>query len=228
MNTVAKIAIPASVVAVIGIVLAFAATAVGPASPENVTYIPKNVLTLQTGSAMLPEAEGATTCGASLEDVRHNVGFTVRTPTVLPEGYALKAVDLSPPDSLYLKYSDRPVCGGDGMKLKDGALQLTQGPLRAMTTENSGSDYIKKQIPKYEELQMDAKYIELENGMIAFGYPAGVGVSEARDENNEVVHTEQYDYAADLWVFDDKTSSVYYFKAFMPLEDLVRIAESLE
>ena len=166
MNTRNKIIIPIGVAAVISVILAFA-TPSGHTNTENITYIPKNVLTLQTGSAVFPEVEGATTCGESLEHVKSTVAIPVRTPTVLPEGYALKAVDLSPPDSVYLKYSDRPVCGGDGMKLRDGALELTEGPLKALTTEKSGADYIEQQLPKYEASQMGAKTYEFANGMIA-------------------------------------------------------------
>jgi hypothetical protein len=227
MSTRSKIIIPIGVAAVIGVILAFAASA-GPTDSESMTYIPKRVLTLQTGSTMLPEAEAAATCGESLEHVRSIVSISVRTPTTLPEGYALKAVDFSPPNTIYMKFSDGPVCGGDGMKLRDGVIELNQGPLSALTTEKSGADYIQQQLPKYEASQMGAETYEFANGLIAIGYPAGVGTSEAIDENNVVVHSEKYDYPASIWAFDDRSQTIYYLKAYLPLEDLVKIAESLK
>src|SRR5690606_34137134 len=109
-------------------------------------------------------------------------------------------------------------CGGEGMRLMDGAIELVEAPLKELTTEKSGAEYIAQQLPKYEAKEMNAQSFEFSNGMKAIGYPAGIGTSRAIDENNVVVHTENYDYAADIWVFDDQTSTVYRITAFLPFE----------
>ncbi|MGI0016518.1 MAG: hypothetical protein ACREBU_24110, partial [Nitrososphaera sp.] len=114
------------------------------------------------------------------------------------------------------------------MKLRDGAIELVAAPLSALTTEKSGADYIAMQEPKYDEKGMNAQPLDLSNGMKAIGYASGIGTSRAIDENDVAVHSEEYDYAADIWVFDDDTKTVYRITAFLPFEDLVKIAESLK
>ena len=60
------------------------------------------------------------------------------------------------------------------------------------------------------------------------GFNGGNGISKAVDENNVVIHTEQFDYPSSLWVVDDDKGIIYRLQARMAIEELVRIAESMK
>ncbi len=210
-------------------ILAFAYAASLTNSERNndtnaVTYISKRILTLQTSNE-LPRADATSICGQSLDQVKADAKFPVLTPTTLPEGYSLKSADYLPPDRVTLQYADGNVCGEDAQKLKDGVIELVAGPLNTISDAKSGQEYVDKLVKNWEKANATAFDFD---GKHAVGYPAGVGTSEAIDENDEVVHTYQYDYPASIWVVDDSSGTVYRLTAYTPIEDLAAVARSLK
>lgn len=202
-----------------------------PGNPDGVNYIPKRVLDLQTGELGIPEAEAASEeCNPRLEEVQSKIPFELLTPTVLPSNYALRSAGFLTEDSVLLKFSDQNTCGGN-LSLKNGAIYLAAGLLDESSAATNGVDYTTKEHKRLTAAGIsDTQIFNLDSTptRYAVGYPAGVGESIIINEKNEVLLTENYDYPADLWVVDDSNGTIYRITAFMPLEDLVAIAESLE
>lgn len=198
----------------------------------GIDYIPKHVLDLKTGEMGVQQAEAASQqCNPNIEEVKSKVPFKLLVPTVLPDGYDLRSAGSITDDSILLKFSDKDTCG-ENLSLKDGAIYYAAGLLSIATTETNGADYVAKEHARFIDAGInDAQIFNINDTSTryAVGYPAGVGESLIINEKNgEVLLTENYDYAADLWVVDDQNHTVYRITAFMPLEDLVAIGKSLE
>lgn len=127
------------------------------------------------------------------------------------------------------------ICGSDGPKsLQDGTIEIRVAPFDERITGTavnvtSGAQYIEKRFQTYQNAgNIDArKYIFSDSDRHAVGYNAGIGTSTAIDENNIVVHREQFDYPSSLWVVDDDKGIIYKLEARMQLGELVKIAESM-
>ncbi|HEX6560920.1 MAG TPA: hypothetical protein VF016_02715 [Nitrososphaera sp.] len=192
------------------------------------TYIPKHVLGLTTGDVPPSEDQSASTCGESVDSAQAKVSFKMLTPHVLPEGYSLKAATAQP-EAVQLFYFDGNVCGEGNKSLKDGVVKVIAAPLTSADRDaKDGKEYVTKKYDTYVGSGMNATVISLKNGMQAVAYPAGVGTSKTIDENNRVIMEDNYDYAASIYAVDDTNHAVYRVQAFLPLEDLVSIAGSLQ
>jgi hypothetical protein len=195
----------------------------------NMTYIPKRVLTLQTQET-LPTAEAASTCDNTLETARSQVPFPVKTPSVLPEGYRLQSVTVTPGVYVLMKYYDGAVCGPDGKSLRDGVLEIAADSFSQYTANENAEEYINRIANGYRDHGINATTYQFSPTIHAVAYPAGIGTSNAYDvdQNNKLVHSYQYDYPASIRLVDDSNGTVHNLTAFLPVEDLVKIAESLK
>jgi|SRR5581483_6115868 len=210
--------------AILTVVFAMTLTQSNSGDTQDITYIPKHVLGLQTDNE-LPRAEATSACGQDLTTIKSKAPFRVVEPTVLPQGYSLKSTDFVAPDRVTLQYSDGNVCGENAKRLRDGVIELVAGPLSTISNAKTGQEYTDSLAKNWTNV--NATTFDF-GGKHAIGYPAGVGTSKATDENNIVVQTYQYDYPASIWVVDDSTSTAYRLTAYIPLEDLAKIAESLK
>ncbi|MEW5841601.1 MAG: hypothetical protein AB1753_11430 [Thermoproteota archaeon] len=218
----------------IAVILLIIATAIAPPNPEvdqldraAVTYIQKKVLPLSTNATSpLKEAEAAAACGESLASARAKASFKIATPTVMPEGYTLKGATASE-DRVQLYYSDNEVCGPNAKKLRDGIIALYAGPLNTVDDARNGEEFSAKYLKIYNDSGVNATAFVFPNGMRGVGYPAGVGTSHFIDDGVET-RTESYDYPASVWAIDDANKVAYRLEAFIPLEDLIKIAGSLK
>lgn len=201
------------------------------ASPDaetlTFTYIPKRVLTLSTGDVAAPYAEAASTCGESLDSAREKASFTLLAPSVMLESYTLKAA-VAQAELVQLFYSDGEVCGDNAKTLVDGVVRVYATPMSRATDAADGTQYVTEQQKFYQDNGISATTYSFSNGMKAVGYPAGIGTSNTIDEKGDNIMQSNYDYPATIFIIDDKEKVAYKFEAFIPLEDLVKIASSLQ
>jgi len=174
-----------------------------------------------------------TACGESIESVRSTAPFPILLPKALPDGYSLQSVDYVPNVYVIMQYFTRSLCDPEHPYSPDeGVIEIVEGPLKLASDARDGEEYVQRAIAGYQESGLNAKsYVFQDGRMKAVGYGAGIGSSKAIDENGTVVHQEQFDFAAHLWVIDDKTGTIVKIEARstdIPLEQLAAIGESLE
>lgn len=207
------------------IVIALAAGLGMQQDDDKVTFIDKRLLPVSSGSTNY-YAEAAFQCGESLNTIKSKAPFAILTPKVLPSGYQLQGADYANADRVILRYSDSNVCGPDGKRLRDGVLEVVVAPTSSLA--KNGTAFINSEYEGFKSREsLAATKFTLSNGNPAFGYPSGVGTSKTYGDNDQLMKEEKFDYPAVVFVADEKTQTLYGLKAFMPMEDLVKIAESL-
>lgn len=225
MKSTSKIIIT-SIAAIVAIsVIALALTLSSPRTDSDVTYIPKRVLTPELETS--PTYSEPVQCGESLESIRDRAPFRILVPALLPDGYALQGSDYSISDTVILAYADANVCGADGKKLKDGMLEIVVTTLDSLGY-TIGNDFVDAQARTYEGRELGVQTYTFDNGNRAIGYPVGIGTSKVIDENDNVINQENYNYPASVMMVDEDSKTAYSLRAFMPLEDLVKIAQSMK
>lgn len=195
---------------------------------DAVTYIPKNVLSLQTGETDRLVAEASFNCGKSLDEIQSQTPIDILTPKVLPEGYSLRNTDNAAPGRILLHYADGNVCGDNAKRLTDGVIEIVIAyPPNGAENKADGEAFLNYYEGKYEDGNIDYQTIVTENGLYMIAIEAGIGKSVTIDENDEIIHEDEFDYPARVRVFDKENGVGYMIKAFMPVEDLLNIAKSL-
>lgn len=175
-------------------------------------------------------------CSQPIEIVKARAPFPVPLPTMLPLGYSLQYADYSGVKEVFMEYYNATICGSDGPKsLRDRTMEIRIAPFDeritgAASNTMNGTKYTDKQFQTYQSVgNIDArKYVFSDGHRHAVGFNGGIGISKAVDENNVVIHTEQFDYPSSLWVVDDDKGIIYRLQARMAIEELVRIAESMK
>lgn len=193
---------------------------------EEISYIPKRILTLKVDDLSLPQVDASVICDETLASVKQKAPFPVLTPTVMLEGYSFKGAQYVEPSRVHLKYSDSNVCGENAKTLRDGVIEIIAGPLDTAFEAKNGTEFV----AKFVENSASTKNVEtfVFNGKKAVGFPAGVGKSIVIDENDTIINEGSFDYPATVFVVDDSSKMIYRLNGFVPLEDLVKISESLK
>lgn len=182
-------------------------------------------------------ANGEIACSQPIEIVKARAPFPVPLPAVLPSGYSLQYADYSGVKEVFMEYYNATICGSDGPKsLRDGTMVIRMAPFDeritgAASNAMNGTQYTDTQFQTYQSVgNIDArKYVFSDGHRHAVGFNGGIGISKAIDGNNVVViNTEQFDYPSSLWVVDDEKGIIYRLQARMPIEELVRVAESMK
>lgn len=195
---------------------------------DKITYIPKNVLTLQTGETNVQIAEASFNCGKSIQAIQAETPSKILTPKVLPQGYSLRGADNAAPGRIILKYADGNVCGENAKKLDDGVIEIVVA--FSPDGENSsvnGQKFIESYAEKYDKNNIKYKSLVIKNNLYVIGTEAGIGKSVVIDENNVIIHTEQYDDPARVYVLDESGKTAYVIRAFLPFGQILQIAQSL-
>lgn len=179
---------------------------------------------------------GEVACSQPIEIVKARAPFPVPLPTALPEGYSLQYADYSGVREVFMEFYNATICGDDGPKsLQEGIVEIRIAPFDERITGTganaiNGTQYTDERYETYQSAgNIDArKYAFSDGNRQAVGYNAGIGISKAIDENNVVIHTEQFDYPSSLWVVDDGKGIIYRIETRMPIEELVKVAESMK
>lgn len=194
---------------------------------DKITYIPQNILTLETGKTNTQIAEASFNCGKSLDQIQSESSFNVMTPKVLPEGYSLQGADNAAPGRIILKYFDGNICGESPKNLDEGVIEIVVAfPPEGQNATVNGQGFIDSYAEKYERNNIEYQSVVTENNLYIIGTEAGIGKSIVIDENGNVINEEQYDDPARVYVVDESGNAAYLVRAFLPFEQMLQIAKS--
>lgn len=195
---------------------------------DKITYIPKNILTLQTGETNMQITEASFDCGKSFNEIQSETPFHILTPKILPEGYSLRGADNAAPGRILLKYADGNVCGENAKRLDDGVIEIVIAyPPDGENASVNGQKFIDSYAEKYEKNNIKYKSLVTKNNLYIIGTEAGIGKSLVIDENGKTIHEEQYDDPARVYVVDESGKTAYVIRAFLPFGQMLQIAQSL-
>ncbi|MDW7999721.1 MAG: hypothetical protein RMI32_01755 [Candidatus Nitrosocaldus sp.] len=188
----------------------------------------------------------------ALEIAQKNMpfGIKIRTPTDLPEGYRLAGITgvLEPGGSpggwIDLYYWDRDGCAltsgidSHALIMQYKAVKVTILVPRSPEGDYKDGDDFAKQYYSYylsrkDEFRADVRLVELSNGYKGYGNDPFMGTGkwiriEEGDGSERVVHEEPYPEPGRIAFFHEEDKTVYIVRADMPLEGLMRIAESIK
>ncbi|MFQ5969090.1 MAG: hypothetical protein ACE5J2_01155 [Nitrososphaerales archaeon] len=211
----------------IGSLLAFAIIVQMPIpSPSIIHDTSLDVLPVPAGAEKYPAVEPLT-CSPNFSpvlDEGSKIKFQIMTPHFLPIGYSLEGVDVVSNNSvemITMYYWDRPLCNASelsgGPALNGAVVVRIAESLRVPDSQAQMIDAINKIVPKYSVHQLTI------NGNPAIGYDPSGGLSATGISDASV---GLFPFPARIFVVVNKM--LYNIEANMPLEDLVRIAESIK
>lgn len=214
------------VIGVIGGLLVLALVVQGSTPYPSVTHDASlNVLPVPAGAEKYPD-NVPTTCSPTFSpvlDESSRVKYQIKTPRILPAGYSLQGVDVVSErgvEMATLYYWDRPLCdmtsdlvGGPAL---NGAIVIhIANSMRVPENHAETISMINKVVPKYDMHEL------VINGNVAIGYDSSTWLSTS--SVNE--YDGSFPYPARIFLVSNKM--LYYIEANMQLEDLVKIAESI-
>ncbi len=210
----------------IGALLIFALMMQGFVPYPNVVHDSSlEILPVPAGAERYPSTTEPSICTPTLSpvlDESSKVNYQIKTPHLLPAGYSLQGVDVVSSKGVEmatLYYWNKPLCNTSdlvgGPALNGAVIVRIANSLRVTDNHAEMIDTINKMVPKYNMHQL------MINGNPAIGYDSSTGLS-----TNAVTASEDaFPYPARIFVVSDKI--LYNIEANMPLEDLVKIAESI-
>ena len=183
-----------------------------------------NVLPVPAGAEKYPDTIPST-CSPTFSpvlDESSKVKYQIKTPHVLPVGYSLQGVDVvsnKGVEMVTLYYWDRPLCNiiddlSGGPALNGAVIVRIANSLRVPESHAEMIDALNKAVPKYNMHQL------VINGNTAIGYDSSSGLS-----TSAVTTGDTFPYPARIFVVSNKI--LYNIEANMQLEDLAKIAESI-
>lgn len=210
-----------------GALLVFALAVQGFIPYPNVVHDASlDILPVPAGAEKYPGTAEPSTCSPAFSpvlDESSKVKYKIKTPHVLPVGYSLQGVDVVSSkgvEMVTLYYWDRPLCniGNDlagGPTLNGAVIIRIANSLRVPESHAEMIDAVNKVVPKYNMHQL------VINGNTAIGYDSSNGLSTSAVNASE----DAFPYPARIFFVSNKI--LYNIEANMPLEDLVKIAESI-
>jgi len=208
-----------------GVLLVFALIVQGFIPYPNVVHDASlDILPVPAGAERYPGMIEPSTCSPTFSpvlDESSRVKYQIKTPHVLPVGYSLQGVDVVSSkgvEMVTLYYWDRPLCASDlagGPALNGAIIVRIANSLRVPENHAEMIDAVNKAVPKYNMHQL------MINGNSAIGYDSSSGLSTSAVDASE----DAFPYPARVFVVSNKM--LYNIEANMPLEDLVKIAESI-
>ncbi|MEM2760980.1 MAG: hypothetical protein QXU32_03370 [Nitrososphaerales archaeon] len=176
-----------------------------------------HILPVPVGAERYPNIEPliCSTKFTPVLDESSKIKYNVMTPKLLPAGYYLQGVDVissAGVEMITLYYWDRPLCDmatnlEGGPALNGAVVVHIANSLKVPDAFAQTIDTVNKIVPKYDFRKV------LINGMPGIGNQPNDG------------HAESFPYPARIFVM--KNNMLYNIEANMPLEDLVKIAESI-
>ena len=211
----------------VGALLIFALIVQGFIPYPNVVHDASlDILPVPADAEKYPGMTEPSTCSPTFSpvlDESSKVKYQIKTPHVLPVGYSLQGVDVVSSkgvEMVTLYYWDRPLCGiandlAGGPALNGAIIVRIANSLRVPDDHAQMIDAVNKVVPKYNMHQL------MINGNPAIGYDSSTGLSTSAVNASE----DTFPYQARIFVVSNKI--LYNIEANMPLEDLVKIAESI-
>ena len=195
-------------------------------SPSIIHDASLDILPVPAGAEKYPAVQPLT-CSPSFSpalDESAKIKYQIMTPHVLPIAYSLQGADVVSNNSvemITLYYWDRPLCNivndlAGGPALNGAVVVRVAESLRVPDSQAQMIDAVNKVVPKYSVHQLTI------NGNPAIGYEPSDGLSTTGISDSS---EDLFPYPARIFVVVNKM--LYNIEANMPLEDLVRIAESI-
>lgn len=183
------------------------------------------ILPVPAGAERYPSTTDASTCSLTFSPVlgeSSKAKYQIKTPHLLPSGYSLQGVDVvnsKGVEMVTLYYWDRHLCNltndlADVPALNGAVIVRIANSMRVPESYAQIIDTMNKVVPKYNIHQLSI------NGNTAIGYDSGSGLS-----TNALNSEDAFPYPAMIFFVSNKM--LYTVEANMPLEDLVKIAESI-
>lgn len=177
-------------------------------------------------------------------------GIKIRVPTYLPtEGYRLAGITGvlepggSPAGWVDLYYWDKEGCLlTSGISEHDAIMQYKAIKVTILIPHSSDGDYkngdefassyYSYYLDNKEEFRADVRLVTLSNGYKGYGNDPFIGIGKwikiKDDGGEEIVDEEPYPEPGKVAFFHEEDRVVYIVRADMPLEDLIKIAESIK
>jgi hypothetical protein len=230
MNNMKKISIISGIT--LAIVISILTWSVMNTNQEGVRSLPL-IPPEPTGAEILPAPE-VNGCFTSIEDLSTKPTIPVRIPHLLPTGYKLQAVDHIENSYLALYYWDKPLCPFEYTS-RDYALKgvivitlhyPTTYPAHQQITEPK--EYVQR-IIEHGKGAVDWREITL-GGSMNGNIAAGVGPHNGKSifyENGVIVKEEPISAPAKIYFIHQIDRIEYTISANMPLDDLIKVVESI-
>lgn len=177
-----------------------------------------HVLPTPAGAEKYPNANEPLTCSTELSpvlDESSKIKYDIMTPKILPEGYSLQGVDVISRNGVQmitLYYWDKPLCDiakklEGGPALNGAIVVRIADSYKVPDTYAKMVDSVNKMVPKYDFQKV------VINGITAIANKPSLS------------DTDGFPYPARIFI--QTNNMLYNIEANMPLEDLVKIAESI-
>jgi len=187
--------------------------------PEIIYDTSLNILPTPAGAEKYPGADEpmCSTQISSVLDESSKIKYSIMTPRVLPEGYSLQGVDVidsNGVEMITLYYWNKPLCDiskslQGGPALNGAIVVRIANSLKVSDTYAQMIDDVNKIVPKYDFQKLMIK------GISAIGNRPGIATLD----------DEMLPYPGRIFVTTN--NMLYAIEANMPLEDLTKIAESI-
>jgi hypothetical protein len=212
----------------IGVLLVFTLMVQGFIPYPNVIHDSSlSILPVPAGAEKYPDTIQSSTCSPTFSpvlDESSKVKYQIKTPHLLPVGYSLQGVDVvssNGVEMVTLYYWNKSLCNiGDdlagGPALNGAVIVRIANSLRVPEGHAEMIQVVNKVVPKYNMHQL------VINGKPAIGYDSSSGLSINAVNSVE----DEFPYPARIFFVNNKI--LYNIEANMPLEDLVKIAESIK
>jgi hypothetical protein len=179
------------------------------------------ILPVPAGAEKYPNTAEPLTCSVKFSpvlDESSKIKYNIMTPKVLPEGYSLQGVDAiseNGVEMITLYYWDKPLCDitknlKGGPALNGAVVVRIANSLKVPDAYAQMIEAVNKIVPKYDVQKL------VINGIPAIGN---------RPSNGSIVNEETFPYPARIFVMTN--NMLFNIEANMSLEDLVKIAESI-
>lgn len=214
----------------------------GNTGNKDITHIPLRILPEPASAKAVPPAEVSGCFPSSLEALASKPTIPVRTPHVLPVGYNLRAVDHISGNWVILYYWDKPMCPFEfhytTYALKGAIVIGIMDTSTVQKVENLDEAEYAQQLADpaaYAKFiirdtpEVNYKMLML-NGTLGGNPAAGIGPYLGKSivyENGVIVSEEPLPSPANLFFIHQSDGTEYRILANMPLEDLVKVAESI-
>jgi hypothetical protein len=207
-----------------GVLLAFAIVIEATSPSADIIHDSSlHILPVPAGAEKYPAVGEPVTCATELSpilDGSSKIRYDIMTPKLLPEGYSLQGVDIirnDGTDMVTLYYWDKPLCNITN-KL-DGGPALNGAVVVRIANSLKVPDIYAQMIESVNKLIPDSDFQKLViKGIPAIGNSPSIGLSGGSVQ-------DALPYPARIFVITDNV--LYNIEANMPLEDLVKIVESM-
>lgn len=200
---------------------------------EKVTFLPLTIYPEPAHAIQPPNPAPQGCFPTSFANLVTQPTIPVRKPTVLPIGYKLQAIDHEDKNVLTMYYWDKPMCPFD-ISYRDYVLKgaiLIAAFYNPDTGPNfkNGTEYTSHIFAVTKDSNANYRTVTLAglNGNIAVGTDPFTGKSQYLDASGNILREEPLPAPGLLYFFHETDKIEYLVEANMPLNDIIKVAESL-